>query len=343
MVLLAGFAIVQAGFGRAQGSPQPVELIAKSGAQVVEKRAAIMGTEVAILIMDEEEQVARRAIRAGFAEIRRIDALMTDWRNSPFEKINQKAGIAPVAVSDEILFMVQESIRISQLTGGSFDITYAGAGKLWDFKRVPAVVPGEREIRESLKLVGYSKIEIHADRKTVYLPLRGMRIGLGGIAKGYAVDRAVQVIRKLGIKNFAVNAGGDLTVRGRKGGNLWWVGIRHPRNKKENIALLPISNGTVVTSGDSERFFVVGGVRYSHILDPQTGYPANKCQSVTLIARKAYLADALATGVFVMGPVRGMQFIESQKHLEGMIVGANGRVHISSGLRKSGYSGARTL
>jgi len=177
----------------------------------------------------------------------------------------------------------------------------------------------------------------------VFLPLEGMRIGLGGIAKGYSVDRAVQAIKDFGIKNFAVNAGGDLTVRGRKDGKLWWVGIRHPRSKTENIALLPISNGTVATSGDNERFFVVNGVRYCHVLNPRTGYPANECQGVTLIAKTAYLADAFATAVFVMGPAKGMQFIESQDHLEGMIVDASGRVHVSSGLRKGGRPGARNL
>jgi thiamine biosynthesis lipoprotein len=328
---------------QAQNDLPTVELTAEPGAQVFEERAAIMGTEVSILIMDETEQTARRAMRAAFDEVRRIDALMTDWRSSPFEEINQQAGIAPVAVSDEILFMVQEAIRISKLTDGSFDISYAGAGRLWDFKKSPPALPGEQEIRESLKLVGYSNIRVNAAEKTVFLPLEGMRIGLGGIAKGYSVDRAAQTIKESGIKNFAVNAGGDLTVRGKRGGKLWWVGIRHPRNKTENIALLPISNGTVVTSGDNERFFVVDGVRYCHILNPKTGYPANQCQSVTLIARTTYLGDALATSVFVMGPARGMQFIESQAHLEGMIVDADGRIHVSSGLQKSGNPGARTL
>ena len=324
-------------------SDAPVELKAAPGSRVFEERAAIMGTEIAILIMDEAEPAARRAIQAGFEEIRRIDGLMTDWRASPFEEINQKAGIAPVEVSDEILFMVQEAAKISKLTDGSFDISYAGAGKLWDFKKSPPALPSDQEIRESLKRVGYSKVQIDADKKTVFLPLKGMRIGLGGIAKGYAVDRAVQAIKDLGMKDFAVNAGGDLTVRGRKEGRLWWVGVRHPRSKTENIALLPISNGTVVSSGDSERFFVVNGVRYCHVLNPRTGYPANECQGVTLIAKVAYLADAFATAVFVMGPSKGMQFIESQGHLEGMIVDANGHIHVSSGLQKGGRPGARKL
>jgi FAD:protein FMN transferase len=319
-----------------------VDLKAEPGARVLEERAAIMGTEIAILIADETEEAARGAIRAGFAQMRRIDDLMTDWRASPFEEINRMAGIAPVKVSDEILYVVQESIRISKLTGGNFDISYAGAGRLWDFKRSPPVVPAKEAIEASLELVGYSKIQVRADEKTVFLPAKGMRIGLGGIAKGYSIDCAVRAIRERGIRNFAVNAGGDLTVRGRKGGRLWRVSIRHPRDQGRNIALLPISNGTVATSGDSERFFVVDGVRYCHILDPRTGIPARECQGVTLVAKEACLADALATAVFVMGPLQGMRLIESLNHVEGLIVDAQGRIHVSRGLQ-GGHPGARTL
>jgi len=325
------------------GGAQAVDLKAEPGARVIEERAAIMGTEIAILVAEEAERAARDAIRAGFEEIRRIDDLMTDWRASPFEEINRLAGVAPVKVPEEILFMVQESIRISKLTDGRFDISYAGAGRLWDFRRSPPALPGERELRESLRLVGYAKIQVRADDKTVFLPTKGMRIGLGGIAKGYSIDCAVRAIRQQGIRNFAVNAGGDLTVRGRKGGRLWRVAIRHPRNKDENIALLPIANGTVATSGDNERFFVVDGVRYCHILDPRTGYPARGCQGVTLIAKDAYIADALATAVFVLGPAEGLRFIESQEHLEGMIVDADGRLRVSRGLQRGGNPGTRSL
>jgi len=325
------------------GGAQAVDLRPEPGARVIEERAAIMGTEIAILVADEAATAARDAIRAGFEEIRRIDDLMTDWRASPFEEINRMAGVAPVKVPEEILFMVQESIRIAKLTDGRFDISYAGAGRLWDFGRSPPALPGENEIRESLRLVGYAKIRIDAGDKTVFLPQMGMRIGLGGIAKGYSIDCAVRAMRQRGIRNFAVNAGGDLTVRGRKGGRLWRVAIRHPRNKDENIALLPIANGTVATSGDNERFFVVDGVRYCHILDPRTGVPASGCQDVTLIAKEAYLADALATAMFVMGPIEGMRFLESQNHIEGMVVDAEGGLRVSRGLRKSYGAGERRL
>jgi thiamine biosynthesis lipoprotein len=334
--------LLAAGIVRGEDGRQ-VELTADPDARVIEEHATVMGTDISVLIANQDEQTARRAIDAAFEEFRRVEALMTDWRNSPFERINRQAGVAPVAVGEEILFMIGESIRISEMTGGAFDITYAGAGKLWDFKKKPPELPDAEAVRRSLDLIGYSKIRMDPKAKTVFLPNKGMRIGLGGIAKGYAVDRAVEIIGRMEIENFAVNAGGDLTVRGRKEGRLWWVAIRHPRDKARTIAFLPISNGSVVTSGDSERFFVVDGIRYSHILDPTTGYPAHKAQSVTLIAKRAYFADALATGVFVMGPVEGMAFIESQPHIEGMIVDADGDIHVSSGLQKGDSRGERTL
>lgn len=341
--MLVSPAVLLAAAGAHGDTGRQVELRPGPDARIIEERAAIMGTEISVLIADQDEETARRAIGAAMSEFRRIEALMTDWRNSPFERINQQAGVAPVVVDEEILFMIGESIRISEMTGGAFDITYAGAGKLWDFKKRPPVLPEEEAVRRSLDLIGYSRIRIDREAKTVFLPREGMRIGLGGIAKGYAVDRAVETIGAMGIENFAVNAGGDLTVRGRKDGRLWWVAIRHPRDPERNIAFLPISNGSVVTSGDSERFFIVDGIRYSHILDPTTGYPAHKSQSVTLIASHAYLADAMATGVFVMGPVEGMAFIESQPHIEGMIVGADGSIHVSSGLQAGDSPGERTL
>lgn len=327
----------------AQDPQSPVSLRASHATRIVEDRTTLMGTDVAILIADVEESFARAAIQAGFSEIRRIEALMTDWKNSPFEAINQNAGTEPVQVSDEIIFMLEESNRISRLTNGSFDITYAGVGKLWDFRSRPPRLPDPDEIVDALKLVGFQKIRLDKQAGTVLLPLKGMRIGLGGIAKGYAVDRAVRAISALGVRNFAVNAGGDLTVKGESADGLWNVSIRHPRQKQKNIAVIPISNGAVVTSGDSERFFIHDGVRYSHIIDPQTGYPAQGSQSVTLIANHTYLGDALATGVYVMGPEKGMAFIESQPGIEGMIVGADGTVQVSSGLQGSADGERRTL
>ena len=305
----------------------------KGDVQIVQNHSVIMGTEVGILISSEDEAMAISAIKQGFAEMRRIENLMTDWRDSNFELINQSAGIEPVQVTDEIMFLLNEAQRVSELTGGAFDISYAGVGKLWKLEIENFKIPQASVIEQALQTVGYQKIEIDNNANTVYLPHKAMRIGLGGIAKGYAVDRAVKLIQGLGFKDFAVNAGGDLTVKGRREGALWQVAIRHPRKLNQNIALLPISNGTVVTSGDNERYREIDGVRYSHIIDPRSGYPASKCQSVTVLAKTAYLADALATGIFVLGAKDGMDLVESLDQIEALIVDAQGIISVSSGLQ----------
>lgn len=309
------------------------KLNAHVDANIIQSKTIIMGTDIGILISAEDTRLARTAIQAGFAEIQRIDNLLTDWRDSEFESINQNAGLTPTVVSTETFNLIRQAVRISKLSQGAFDISYAGVGALWDFKHPAPSIPNNEVISKALANVGYQKIVLNEIEQTVFLPHVGMRIGLGGIAKGYAVDRAVAVIKNMGFSNFAVNAGGDLTVKGNNQQKLWHIAIQHPRHKDQNIAILPISNGTVVTSGDSERFFEIEGKRYSHIIDPRSGYPANLCQSVTIIAKKAYLADALATGVFVLGPVKGLALIESLDHIEGMIVDINGQLHVSTGLK----------
>ncbi len=324
--------------GLAEGSRThaTTQLILKEDLPFIEHNAVRMGTDVSILIQSEQREAAESAIRAALAEIERIENIMTDWREpSEVMAINNAAGKKPVRVGKELLFLLQESKRLAKLTSGAFDITYAAVGKLWNFTNRSATPPSAKAVTATRKLVDYRQLVIDSKQQTAFLAKRGMRIGLGGIAKGYAVDRAVEVIKRAGFKNFAVNAGGDLTVRGRKAGKLWWVAIRHPRDKTRNIAILPISNGSVVTSGDSERYFEYQGKRYGHILDPRTGYPAARCQSVTIMAKQAYMGDGVATGVFVLGSDAGMRLIESLPDIEGLIVAADGRARISSGLQQT--------
>ena len=306
---------------------------------ITEEQTVLMGTDVSILILSSEKERAKNAIQTGFQEIKRIEDLMTDWKESPLEEINRQAGKKPVNINKELMFLLKESKEISKITHGAFDITYAPLGKLWDYNQISPKIPSQEKIQKALDLVGYQNLQLDDKKNTAFLTKPGMRIGLGGIAKGYAVDRAVKKIKQLGFENFAVNAGGDLTVKGRKDGHLWTVGIRHPRRLEENLALLPVSNGTVVTSGDSERYFILNGQRYCHILNPLTGYPATQIQSVTILANKAYWADALATGVFVLGPIEGMKLIESLPHIEGMLVDAHGNIQVSSGLKKGAHGG----
>jgi thiamine biosynthesis lipoprotein len=318
-------------------------LVTKEGTPVVKRETILMGTDIAILILTDKKFKANWAIDKALLEIKRIEDLMTDWReDSQVMDINRAAGKRPVIVDHELALLLAEAQKISELTQGHFDVTYAALGELWDFQNPK--IPKEKIIKKTLELVNYKNLSIDTQTNTVFLNTEGMRIGLGGIAKGYAVDRAVEVIHKEGFKNFAVNAGGDLTVRGRKQGNLWWVAIRHPRDKEKNLALIPISNGSVVTSGDNERYFEIKGKRYAHILNPKTGYPVDYMQSVTIMAKNAYWADALATGVFVLGPEKGLKLIESLPKVEGLIIDQNGKSYVSKGLQEDGQKkGERTL
>ncbi len=237
-------------------------------------------------------------------------------------------------VDKELFALIQRGVRIGELTGGAFDITYAGAGQLWDFKADPPKLPSDAELEAALTRVGYARLTLDEAALTVELPA-GMRIGLGGIAKGYGVDRAMALFMKRGIRNAIVNAGGDLKALGRKFDKSWEIAIRHPRDRERVLAMLPVSNVCVVTSGDYERFFELEGVRYHHILDPRTGRPSTGCMSATVTAPDAAFADALATALCVLGPEKGLELIESLDRVEALIVGLDGAVQLSTGLAGS--------
>lgn len=301
-----------------------------------------MGTDIQFIILSEDHPAAERAIDAGLAEMVRIEALMSEWKNTSLvSAINRGAGRAPVPVTPELLRLLVEAQQAAELTMGAFDITFAGAGRLWDFKCAVPNPPSAEAVNAALAVVGFRHLVLDQAAATAALTKPGMRIGLGGIAKGYAVDRAVQVIANHGFAHFAVNAGGDLCVRGRKGGRKWSVAIRDPRRADAHLAIIPASNAAVVTSGDYERFFMHEGRRYAHVIDPRTGHPASGCQSVTVVAPRTYWADAIATGVFVLGPQAGMALIETLPDVAALIVDDDGRPHISSRLRASGDEGAQ--
>ena len=293
-----------------------------------------MSTRVEFTILTADKIGANKAIDLAIAEIDRISVLMSEWTaDSAVSAINQAAGKHPVRVPEELFRLLEEAKKLSQITQGKFDITFAGIGKLWNFRK--AEIPSTEKITAAIKLIDYKKLHLNVSNRTAYLEKQSMKIGLGGIVKGYIVDRAAQVIRQAGFTEFSINAGGDLYVSGDKGGKQWRVGIQSPRDKKAILVVIPVANTAVATSGDYERFFMLDGQRYSHIIDPQTGYPANKSQSVTVLAPRAYQADALATGVFVLGPKAGMKLIESLNEVEALIVSKDGGLSLSSGLREN--------
>lgn len=318
-----------------QDAPAPSKEPAAPADQIRSRELGVMGTSLEIEAIGPDPEQLDRAIDAAVVELRRVEDLMTDWRPSPLTRLNDAAGEGPQEVPPELARLIARGIEIGKLTDGAFDITYAGVGRLWDFKRQPPVLPDPAAIEAGLANVGYERIRVDLDESTVELPA-GMRIGLGGIAKGYGVDRAMGVLLDHGVEHGIVNAGGDLKALGRKQGKLWEIAIKHPRDRERVLAVIPLSNTCLVTSGDYERFFEVDGVRYHHILDPRTGYPARGCMSATVTAPDAAFADALATALAVLGPGRGLAIVEEMPRVEALLVDMQGEVHVSSGLRGKG-------
>ena len=294
----------------------------------------LMGTSVEMIVWGPGPQAVEEAVKQAYAEIQGIEArLSVRTQESEVSDINRSAGQKPVEVSAELFVLIRESIRISRESKGAFDITVQGLGDLWDFYAPLFRVPDAIAVRERLNLVDYSRICLQEERSTVFLEKPGMRISLGGIGKGYAVDRAVKVLRGLGIKGGIVSAGGDLMAFGkREDGGAWKVGVRNPRDQDKNICVIPVSNMAVATSGDYERYRMAGGRRYHHIIDPRTGYPSKGCMSATVVAARALDADALATAVFVMGPEDGLAFLDELPKVEGLIVDSHGRITASAGI-----------
>lgn len=292
-----------------------------------------MGTDLEIKVIDADPEKAKKALDAAVAEIQRVEDMFTTWRDSPLNRLNAQAGKGFVQVPEELAKLVARSLAVAEVTHGAFDPTFASVGKLWDFKAVPPKLPSDSEIAAALKKVGYRKVKIDLENSRISLPA-GTRLGLGGIAKGYGVDRAMTVLMDHGIKNGVVNAGGDLKALGTKFGEPWRIAITHPRKGHKPVAVVPLSNICLVTSGDYERFFMVNGKRYHHILDPRTGRPATGCISATVLAPDAAFADALATAMVVLGPEEGLKVIEALPRVNALLVDLEGHVFQSSGLPK---------
>ena len=299
---------------------------------LVTHTAQAMGTEIRFVVYTSDEPKALRAFADGFAEFQRLETMMTTWRaDSEVSRINAQAGIAPVKVSPETLEVIEMSDRASKMSGGAFDITFYALHGLWKFdddmvKKVPDPV----ELKRRLQLVDYRKVIIDHAASTVMLKDKGMAINLGGIAKGYAVDRAAAILKSAGFKDALVQAGGDLMCLGNKFGKPWTTGIRDPRGPRDAVfAVMKLEDHAFSTAGDYERFFFLNGKRYHHILDPKTGQPANASKSVTIYAPNAFLADAVDDAVFIMGWKKGIEMVESLPDVGAVVVDADGKVHMS--------------
>ncbi|CAM2011250.1 FAD:protein FMN transferase [Acanthopleuribacter pedis] len=287
-----------------------------------------MGSRFEVTAVHPDRATAAAAVAAAYAEIDRLEAMISSWRDtSETHRINQAAGREPVAVSPELYGLIHRSTKISALTQGIFDITFAGAGRLWDFKAEQPNLPDPLAVRRKLRLVDYRKIKLNPREQSVFLSEPGMRIGFGAIGKGFAANRAVRVMRAHGISSGVVNAGGDLVAFGtQEDGRPWGVAVADPTAPDRVFAWLRIDNQAVVTSGDYERFIEVDGKRYSHILDPRTGFPVHDLRSVTVICPDGEVADALATAVFIMGRTEGLALVNRLKNVEAFVVTAEGHL-----------------
>jgi thiamine biosynthesis lipoprotein len=295
-----------------------------------------MGSEVHLTAWTDDEPRALRAFENAFDEFDRLDRLHSVWKEgSDVLRVNAEAGRAPVKVSPETLDVLRVATEVNEWTGGKFDVTFGALSGLWKFDHdQDNQIPNPEDVRKQLPLIDFRDVEINGGAGTVFLRRPGMRLHLGGIGKGYAVDRAAAILRAAGISNFLIQAGGDLYAGGVRGDRPWRAGIRDPRGAADRMfASLNLRDETFSTSGDYERYFIRDGRRYHHILDPDNGQPARGSRSVTIVARRAVLADALSTGVFVLGPQAGMALIEKLPDVEGVIVSDRNEVLVSSGLR----------
>ncbi|MGD8323005.1 MAG: FAD:protein FMN transferase [Gammaproteobacteria bacterium] len=295
------------------------------------ERIDLMGTSVSVELWHEDAVVGEQLVTQVIDEYHRIDELMSTYRDSSeISHVNANAAAGAVRISEELFGLIRRSLEVSRRSAGAFDISYESVGYLYDFHERQR--PGGEQIAAALPAIDYRAIELDAQHSSIAFTHAGTRINLGGIAKGYAVERAAQWLKSKGVEHAVLNAGGDTRVLGDRRGEPWIVGIRHPRARDDVITRLPLVNEAISTSGDYERFFEEGGQRYHHIINPDTGRPTDELMSVTVIGPDAVLTDALSTTVFVLGMERGLELIETWSGYEAIVVDRGGILRYSSGL-----------
>lgn len=296
----------------------------------------LMGNRFELSVVSDDEQCAFNLIESAVLEIRRIEELLTTFKEtSQTNHINANAGIKPVKVDREVYNLIKRSIRISELTQGAFDITYGSVDKrLWNFDKTMTALPDKKIAKQMVRLINYKNIILDEKACTVFLKEKGMRIGFGGIGKGYAADRAKNILQQNDVTSGVVNAAGDLTTWGlQPNGKPWTVGIADPNSSHHPFSYLNISDAAVATSGNYEKYAVINGKKYSHTIDPKTGLPVSGIKSVTIICPSAELADALATPVMVMGINVGLNLINQMKNIACIIIDDNDKLYTSNNIR----------
>lgn len=296
-----------------------------------------MGTQVSVYLWHDDEAQGDAALEAVFVEIERINLLMSTYlEDSRISAINRDAAVKPIDAGEELFQLILRSLDISILTRGAFDVTYDSVGQHYDFRAGER--PDSETVQEELKSIDYRLVEMNRTDNTVSFARAGVRINLGGIAKGYAVERGVEILKLFGVRHGRVTAGGDTRLLGDRRGQPWIVGVRDPREEGQVTVTLPLQDEAISTSGDYERFFLEDGKRYHHILQPSTGEPASGIRSATVVGPDAVITDALSTSVFVMGVDRGLRLIATLPDYEGIVIDDDGGLYYSDGLRPPGVS-----
>lgn len=291
----------------------------------------MMGTEVSVHLWAEDKAEGERLLGAVFAEVERINALMSTYLDdSRISEVNREAATRPVIAGDELFRLVQRSLDISVLTRGAFDITYDSVGQHYDYRKRQR--PDADTVKKERALINYAFVRLDPQAGTIAFQTAGVRINLGGIAKGYVVERGIDILRMAGVRHAIVTAGGDSRLLGDRRGQPWMVGIRDPREDGQVAISLPLVDEAISTSGDYERYFEEDGVRYHHILTPSTGRPAGGVHSATVIGPDAVITDALSTSVFVLGVDAGLRLIATLPDYESIVIDEQGQIFYSDGL-----------
>jgi thiamine biosynthesis lipoprotein len=301
----------------------------------VTHRTHLLGSWFEVTAVTADDTLAWNAIHAVVNETNRIDHLISEWDStSQTTLINRNAGIKPVQVDEELYELIARSIKVSKLTKGAFDISFASMLKVWRFDGSMKEMPEPVAVKTAASKIGYQNIILDKNTSTVFLKEKGMKIGFGGIGQGYVANRGKKIMQAMGIMSGLVNVSGDICAWGKRAdGSDWSVGIANPKNKDEIACWLSLQDLCLSTSGDYEKFVMFNGKRYSHIIDPRTGYPAEGVSSVTVVCPDAELSDALDTGIFVMGVEKGLTLINQLKNIECLIIDDKGNLHPSKNLK----------
>ncbi len=304
------------------------------------KKVSLLGSPFEITVVAKDSIQGNFFIDLAIAEVKRIENQISDWiPTTPISMVNKNAGIQAVKVDSEVFELVARAIKISEITDGAFDISYASMDKIWKFDGSMKTMPTEEAIKKSVAKIGFKNIILNQQDQSIFLKLEGMKLGLGGIGQGYIADKVKDKLLANGCLSGIVNVSGDINAWGKQSNQKsWTVGIVNPMNKNKVFATFPLENSSVETSGNYEKYVIFNGIRYSHIIDPRTGYPATGIVSVSVFAKQTEIADALATGIFVLGVEVGLDLVNQLKGIECIIVDDKGKIHSSKGIDIKKYN-----